>query len=387
MIYLVHPRRLEMLPPLISLARILRAMGEDVVYLGLICSSETNRILDEMKIRYELYPYHPVAFRTSPFRNIGQKLTRRLLPYRKRMWLIKHLCNANLERDIIWTVEMEGAAILGDFGLKFGRRHIHSFYELGDESGSCLWGFNVEAFLHSATLIECEYNRAHIFQAEHTLPNTPFVLPNKPYGHPRRRHQVVSNEEAARVVKAWEGKLVFLYQGALQDDRGDLFVMIESLCRAHPDKVVAVMGRNTPIIQRLQQKYPNFSHVPFVPPPLHLEVTSHADVGLAYYKGGAVFGLSPLNPVYCAPNKIYEYSGYGIPILCNDIPGLRYSVGINGAGVCISHLNEQRVCESANEILTNYTHYSDCATKMFDSVDLEMRVREILASARNQDRR
>ena len=42
-----------------------------------------------------------------------------------------------------------------------------------------------------------------------------------------------------------------------------------------------------------------------------------------------------LNRAFCAPNKIYEYSGLRIPAIGNEVPGLVNTIGAAKAGVCV----------------------------------------------------
>ncbi len=388
MISIVHSRRLEMLPPLISLLRILKEAGEKVLYIGLMESEDTKQILDEIGVESVLYPHHLITFREAPIERIFQKLTSRVLPYLKRRWVWRMLREhgLDLQNDVVWSVEMESAAILGDRALELGCRHIHTFYELGDVVGKDYVGFNYRKFVKGATIVQCEYNRAHIFKAENELGRLPFVLPNKPYPHPRCRNLPISDENVAKIISHWAGKKVFLYQGGIQSDRGDLVQMIESLCIGCPDAIVAVMGKKTSVVSRLETAYTNFSYVPFVRPPHHLEVTSHADVGLAFYEGGRVWGLSPLNPVYCAPNKIYEYAGFGMPILCNDIPGLRYTIGSAKAGICLSNFDMQTVAGAGRDLMSKYTMFAENAKQFFESVDLVSIVNRVLDFARGEQK-
>ena len=206
----------------------------------------------------------------------------------------------------------------------------------------------------------------------------PFVLPNKPISHPRGRNLDVTDFDARKVIEKWKNKKVFLYQGALQSDRGELFKIIGWLCESLPEAIVAVMGKKNDTIDQLLSRHDNFSFVPFVAPPHHLEVTSHAHIGIAVYNGGSIYGLSPLNAVYCAPNKIFEYAGFGIPILCNDVPGLRYTVGSSGAGICLEDISKETVCSAARKLMSEYDTYSTNATRFFESVDMVKLVRKIL---------
>ena len=383
MIVFVQTTSIKGLPPVISLLQALKDMGESIIYFGFKQSPNDTDILEKIGVKYEFYPYRIVLFRDRPFYRLWQKLTQFIRPYIFRKWFWRRLKRIASNEDIIlWSCEMETAAIIGDRALKLGRRHIVSLYELGDERGNDFRGFDINRLYKTATLIECEYNRAHILKAEKDIPRLPFVLPNKPYRHPGRRYLPIQDHRAAAAVQTWKGKRVFLYQGALQNDRGELFVLIESLCRLFPDVIVAVMGLETEAVKKCRQKYTNFSYVPHVIPPLHLEVTSHADFGIAFYQGGSVHGLSPLNPVYCAPNKIFEYAGFNMPVLCNDIPGLRYSIGQFEAGICLEDFKDESIKGAVMKLLNEHESYSVHAGKMFESVDVVSILMSILEYAR-----
>lgn len=382
-IFQQHP--LEMLPPLISLIQILKDLQIEVLYIGLTDTISARSILDRIGIRYFIYPWKIILFREHPFVRIWRELTKPIRHLIFRRWAWRKI-NAFVKPDddvVLWAQSMISAAILGDRTLVFNRRFVVTLFDLGDMYGSEFSGFSVQKMFASATIVECEYNRAHILKAEQSLSQLPFVLPNKPYGHPRQRNMEIGNQTIDDIVRFWGDRKVFLYQGSLSADRGELLDVIEWLCEEFPDAVVAVMGQKNSMIDRLITKHANFSHVPFVAPPHHLEITSHAHIGIAIYKGSNAHGLSPINPVYCAPNKIFEYSGFGMPMLCNDIPGLRYTVGLAGAGVCVEELTRKTVVSAAKALFENYESYSVNATHFFDSVDTVSIVKKILSYARS----
>ena len=70
-----------------------------------------------------------------------------------------------------------------------------------------------------------------------------------------------------------------------------------------------------------------------------MEITSYARIGINFYRPNC------LNKAFCAPNKIYEFSGFGIPIIGNDIPGLKNTIGLNNAGKCV-RLNRRKYNKS-----------------------------------------
>jgi len=108
---------------------------------------------------------------------------------------------------------------------------------------------------------------------------------------------------------------------------------------------------------------PPLVHIPWVRPPAHLEITSHAHVGIAFYK------FDSLNSIFCAPNKIWEYSAFGVPTLCQDIPGLRYTIGTAGAGVCVDSQSVDAIISAVRIIEANYSVHSQRAREFYESVD------------------
>ncbi len=91
-----------------------------------------------------------------------------------------------------------------------------------------------------------------------------------------------------------------------------------------------VNGGCSPYLLELLEQFPETQYLGFYQPPGHLELIKCADIGILTY----VADQGSINPVYCAPNKIWEYAKFGIPMLCNDIPGLRYTVEAYRMGRC-----------------------------------------------------
>jgi len=385
MIALVQTTKLAALPPMISLMNVLKTLGEKFVYIGFDYPGQ-KELLDNLGFPYRLLPFRYYYYRENPVRNIWMKLNRPLTLLRRRQTLWQIL--KELEREhpdmLLWSCEMHGAALLGDSALRFGRRHISTLYELGDEAGKDWIGFNMERHYQSATFVECEYNRAQIIAAKRNLPRLPFVVPNKFYGQNTERNQTIPDDEVRSLVARWGGRRVFLYQGSVETDRRDLAFMIETLCKNFQECVVAVMGKRNSYLDMLSGKYSNLSLIPFMTAPSHLTVTSHAHIGIAVYNASTFGGLSPLNAVYCAPNKIYEYAGFGIPTLGNNSPGLIYSVEANRAGECVREMNEEQIVNRARTLLDHYADYSSAARAFFDGVDLPGVIKKILTSVREE---
>ena len=82
--------------------------------------------------------------------------------------------------------------------------------------------------------------------------------------------------------------------------------------------------------------------------------------------------------MYCAPNKIWEYSGFGIPMLANDVPGLKYTVEANNAGICVDMSSVENIKNAIHGIDENYESYSKNSLAFFDSCKVDKIVSNIL---------
>ena len=129
MIFIVQTRQLEMLPPLISLMRILKTMGERVVYIGLTDTPVARKVLKEIDVEHRIYDWPVITFRERPLLRIWRELTKGIRPFIFRRWVWKQMDQiAGEERDVvIWSSEMISAAILGDRALRYGRPPLFRF--------------------------------------------------------------------------------------------------------------------------------------------------------------------------------------------------------------------------------------------------------------------
>ena len=85
-----------------------------------------------------------------------------------------------------------------------------------------------------------------------------------------------------------------------------------------------------------------------------------------------------INVLYCAPNKLYEYSMFGIPMISNNLPALNFIFSKFEAGICTDILLEKNVCEAILEIDRNYESYSKASVQLYNSVDMLDIVKGIL---------
>ena len=112
-----------------------------------------------------------------------------------------------------------------------------------------------------------------------------------------------------------KGKIIFLYQGMLSAHRG-LEELLETFQKLSCiDRVLVFMGQG-PLQQVIMDASARCSNIFFhdiVPLDALLSYTESADVGLFYYKNLA------LNFQYCLPNKLFEYTMAGLPVVVSDL--------------------------------------------------------------------
>ncbi len=273
------------------------------------------------------------------------------------------------KESIVWLVSEKPIKYLGKRILNY--KYILQCLELGQEyyySSHLPFKINMRLYLKNAHAItQCEENRASIFQAWWRLENKPYVLPNKMNsGISVDKYAYIHDDKAREIIGNLKGRKIILYQGILNKDR-PIEQYIRAVDRLGSEYAFVVMSNYPNIYDKIESC--NYYYIPFVKPPFHLEVTSHAYIGvLAYvpYKNE----YSPLNYIYCAPNKIWEYAKLSVPMIGNDIPGLKYPFEMNNCGVCSKTLQVNDIIDAIRLIEKSYKTYSENAKRLYDSVDI-----------------
>lgn len=268
----------------------------------------------------------------------------------------------NVHYDLLWVAH-ENAAV--EFKKELvGEKYVLNIFELYDIVPTFLKKLKPLA-QDACSVIVPEYNRACMLKFWLQLKDIPQVIPNKPFYHPSKRN--IPNEWAGQLA----GKKVLLYQGYINRNRN-----IEEICKAVESlpgwRMVALGSGEHEYIEYLKHNYPNLFYIGFVSPPHHLDITSWAYVGVVKYD------WFDLNHVYCAPNKTWEYAGFGIPMIGNELPGLRYTIGQYGAGICTDLDSIDCIRTAIMQIDQNYEEYSKNAIKFYNSFNIKKALDDIV---------
>ncbi|MBX2924884.1 MAG: glycosyltransferase [Chitinophagaceae bacterium] len=117
-----------------------------------------------------------------------------------------------------------------------------------------------------------------------------------------------------------DSAIVFGHIGNVGTDHYfEAFLSIIELCREYKNVYFVVAGRySEEVIDRFQQtKNKNFIFLGELPHEKLAAIYPYIDYGFILYKG------VDLNFEYCAPNKLYEYWSYGVPVLAHPLKGLQ----------------------------------------------------------------
>lgn len=357
-------------PPVLSIISILAENSCKVYHLGTYSDKEGRKRLEEKGVEFIQMPRY--NGKATPLIKMYSQI-------RFRNELKKNLKDSHLEKeDVVWLIQAETVFLLGSLvkkyttichALEFFDQNIGWKYRLLSPRLDLAWTLQ-----HAHKVVCCEYNRAQIEKGIFQLQELPIILPNK----------IVVDDEGLDILPPiiqtlineikvkTEGKKIVLYQGIFLDKERRLEEFCEAMGELPDDYVFIAMGRGSEMYERLKKKYESSKilFIPFINPPYHLQVTQMATIGvLTYFPRSGAIGRT-LNPLYCAPNKIFEYSRYGIPMISNDVPALKYSFMEYHCGECVDYpMSKKGIVATIKKISCNYQAYRDGAIKYYESID------------------
>ena len=343
------------LPPFLALIDVMLNHKE---YDIKVIAGEEDPEIDELykDKSIEFIHYYDRNYSKNPF-------IRRFQIYKKKAQFYFGV-KRDIERinpDLLWVIH-EATAIR--ISRLLTRPFILSVYELNDTFPQITKKL-IPITRKAKVNIACEYNRSQMMKLWYNLPEAPVVLPNKPYTHPRSK-----NIPTSTIVDQLTDKII-LYQGRMYPGERNLEALCEAVSRMK-GFVLVLMGHKNAYSQMLIDKYPSVKLIDYIKAPFHLAVTSHAYIGVVTYS------YNCLDTIYCAPNKIWEYSGFSIPMIANDIPGLKYTVEAAKSGLCVDTDDPDAIIQAIEKIDRNYDHFKANAIKMYDQCNITEIVENVL---------
>lgn len=354
-IVIVHKTSVSDFPPILYLLKYLKKNGFVIhLVLGYEKSPSMQSQLEELCEKLHITNILPAKNKILYW-----------LKIRRKFWKIIH--DYGYDSKLIWLPAADTTLALGSKLLKCN--YVLNLYELFDDEP--LYRKQLEKFALKAKLVICSNaERAHILRVWWKLPRTPEVILNKPYSGVSGKNLSLPEDLEAK-IRSLDGTKIMIYQGMIRPERD-----LEGLCtvlRQNTDFSLIIMGPETPYLQKLLEINPAILYIPFVAPPYHLHITSHAHIGVLSYDH------SSLNNIFCAPNKLWEFSNFNLPMLGNDIPGLYHTIESNKMGRCADFSDLESIASSLSDIVNNYEDYAARAGDYYRSYDYDAELSKILS--------
>ena len=360
-VYYIIKSELHYYPPCVSQIRMLHDAGVEVVSVYGSSKASAIELLRNDRIECVELVDHRGKYK-GKWGKIYSWLTYR----NSLLQFLKHIDRKN---SLLWFGNVESYLPL--YGHLSKYHTAVSFLELLDLR-SWKSSFTGHIVKSNEFVTACEETRAYVMKDAWALDKLPYVLPNKPYSINITKNAIPSIQETKDILAKLGNAKYIVYQGIFQNIEY-ISAVAKALKKEFPDFYFVLMGldRNN-VIPSIKKLNPNIIYVPYIPAPKHLEITSHAYIGLLFYEP------FHLNRAFCAPNKIYEYSSFGLPIIGNNIPGLKNTIGTAHAGLCID-INEENVINAIKYINEHYEEISNSAYDFYESTDNVEVVNQIIA--------
>lgn len=357
-------------PPVISL---IENLLNKKIYVSVISTSDFNKIPNSIKkdnnFEFIYVPYHTKG-------GFFSKLQRYFID---RTILRKKVEIAMKDSDILWTTTDVAIKILGDRLLKY--KHVMQLMELVQRKPLFLksryFDFPIAKYAKLAhKVVVPDMDRAYIQQAWWGLIEVPTVLPNKPYS-------ISIDNFAPETIKALhiirnEKRKILFYAGYINSER-NILDFANAIKDKH-DFCLYIIGQADNSDNSLNELLKNEKVVYLGnhQAPSHLEFFKFAHIGLTPYRPVKSSIHPEINALYCAPNKIYEYSAFGVPMIGTNVLGLLRPFEQYGIGKCAKDMTTSEISKCIEYIDSHYDEMRQNCFDFFAKDDLDKIVKEIL---------
>lgn len=339
-------------PPCLAQVLMLNDLGVELeIYHGKN-SEYINELFDSRKIKHH-------ELKSDNLEKGKVASAKKMFGYRQEA---KKILSGIPRSEVLWFGNCESLLLLGRY-LE-NRQFVASILELYDDKK----GIDMllkKVLPRASVVLCCEKHRSAIMKSSYCLKKAPYVIPNKAYEiNESVDESSILNEQLKHTIESCKDKRIVLYQGIISKDRPLAIIAkaLESL--KNPNVVFWIMGGgDEKVVSEAKSIYKNTFYLGYIPSPQHMLVTKYAHIGIANYD------YSNLNNVFCAPNKIYEYAKFGMPMLTSDNVGLTETVGLAGAAVCVDFADIEEVRIGLKTIIDDYTGFSNRAKSFYDMTD------------------
>lgn len=362
----IHKEEVHKRPPVLSAISHIVSLGHQVVLITCGINETVRQHLGEQGVEIHILPFCKAKSSIGKLREYVQF----------RSGALKLLRVLYDEHSVVWVEAGATAVALGRNLLRF--KYILQIQELHHKERFTLRAMARLTPWAQAVFVP-EYNRAVLYQVWFHLKTRPYVLPNIPAFFATDDEILQYKSKYEEILTRIQGKFVIIYQGYISVDR-PLGAYIRAVKELGDHYQVLLVGRNCGALRAYKSILPDLIHIDYLPSPEYLFFTQHSHLGIVTYDP------LDLNNAYCAPNKIFEYAHYGLPVLGNDIPGLKYLIEPFSSGKIVDEGDIESIKSAILEIDRNYERYSRNAKRLIDSYDNRGTINCVLSSIDNEIR-
>ena len=361
-IFVIHKNSIEAIPPLLSIILNFVELGYKVSLLTCGIEKGNYSLLQKKNVDIQVVPFNE---KVSLFGKIIGTIK-----YRNAVY--KALRYKDRNNTLLFV---EGGNTVFAIGARFKQMlydYILFLPELLEDAP--YQRMAIARVIDSAKCVFVpEYNRSYITKVWFKLEKQPIVLPNKPYFEPANYDDPELLEKYHKEIALFKSKRIILYQGHVAESR-NISKVIQAVKELGDNYQVVLMGKDYGIVEKYKKIDPKVVHIPFIPAPDYLLLTRLAYIGVLVYTPDM------LNTIFCAPNKIFEYTKYGLPVIGNDIPGLRYPIEMNKIGSVANYGDVESIKDAIRYIEANYDDYKKNSFLFYDSIDNKSTIKKALES-------
>ena len=371
-IVIISRLKLKEYPPLFMIIKTLLELKINVI----LCLEDDKENISIIKSKFDS---SYLSIRIFPYDKTRKKI-KRLINIIENRIKVSNFLNEYMEDSIFWIFGIQTLLWLNNDFLKRSKYILH-FLELDRKlplHKKLPIYLDPQKYVQKAhKIVVCEYNRAFISMDLWKLKYPPCVLPNNSFYNMNlyKNMPITSSNKVKDLMNKIKDKKIIIYQGILSKER-PLDAFIQAVEKLGEDYVFLIVGKGE--VSYKEKLATNTYYIPFLEPPLHLEITSYAYIGILNYIMDENSEHSSLNALYCAPNKIFEYAMFKLPMIGNDIPGLRYPFNVYNFGKCISNFTVNSICKAIKNIDNNYKEMAENSYDYYRKTDIKKIMMRIL---------
>lgn len=369
----VEVNNVAVFPPVINLLENLLNNGHKLNFIGMGLEALPDRI--SKSANFTGIEVREASYRRSSF-IVKRYIERRKLEKKTRMAVKEQMEHS----DVLWTTSYNTVKTLQEMVIQY--KNVMQFMELADKGYTFkhVTQFPLKEYAQKSwKVVVAEKNRAYIEKAIWGLSKLPEVLPNKPY-------YLETGEITEEMIKPLEKiksekRKIILYLGGIWPDR-NLTPFASAIKEMGNDYCLYIIGKayGEKSEKHLRDLIDNYgvTYLGGFTPPKHLEFVKYAHIGMLSYASVTGDSISSLNALYCAPNKIYEYAAFGVPMIGNDLLGLQQPFEQYGIGECCDDTDSRSVAECLERIESRYEELKGNCRKFYEDTNLDKIVEKIL---------